>query len=329
MRILVAGGAGYVGSALVPKLLERGYEVDVVDLLWFGNQLPSRVAVLARDVMDVDQAKLAGYDQVIFLAGLSSDPMADYSPSLNFVYNAAAPAYLAYCAKKAGVKRFIYASSCSVYGYAMNELCDEESPASSSYPYGIAKLQGESACMSLQDQGFSVISLRKGTICGHSPRMRFDLVVNTMFKTATVDGRIIVDNPSIWRPILAMQDAVAAYVRAVEASYEVSGVFNVASGNYTVGEIADCVKETLDERMGTDLRLEIRNVTDFQNYKVSCDKAIRSLSFKPQHDVAFIVGDLYAHRASYPDFSDPRYYNIQVFKSLDRIERRSLVGSGT
>jgi nucleoside-diphosphate-sugar epimerase len=124
-----------------------------------------------------------------------------------------------------------------------------------------------------------------------------------------------------------MQDAIAAYVRAIEASDEVSGIFNIASGNYTVGEIADYVKEELDGRLGGALRLELRNITDFRNYKVSCEKAIRSLSFKPQHDVASIVGDLFAHRDAFADFRDPRYYNIEVFKSLDRQRERAAATS--
>lgn len=112
MRLLVAGGAGYVGSALIPRLLERGYMVDVVDLFWFGNNLPAETGLLNKDLFDVTVEDLKDYDQVIFLAGLSNDPMAEYSPNKNFVYNAAAPAYLAYTAKKAGVKRYAYASSC-------------------------------------------------------------------------------------------------------------------------------------------------------------------------------------------------------------------------
>ena len=129
MKILIAGGAGYVGSALVPKLLERDYEVDVLDLLWFGNHLPAGVRVLQKDVLDVTEAELRGYEQVIFLAGLSNDPMADYSPSKNFVSNAASCSYLAYLAKRVGVQRFIFGSSCSVYGYTVNELYNEDSPA--------------------------------------------------------------------------------------------------------------------------------------------------------------------------------------------------------
>jgi nucleoside-diphosphate-sugar epimerase len=106
----VTGSAGYVGSALIPSLLERGYCVDVVDLFWFGNNLPAQTGVLSKDLFDVTVEDLKDYDQVIFLAGLSNDPMAEFSPSKNFIYNAAAPAYLAYTVKKAGVKRYVYSS---------------------------------------------------------------------------------------------------------------------------------------------------------------------------------------------------------------------------
>src|SRR5246500_1715577 len=242
MKILVAGGAGYLGCALIPRLLERGYAIDVVDLFWFGNHLPSQAGILNKDIFSLKVADLEGYDQVVFLAGLSNDPMAEYSPSKNFIFNAAAPAYLAYIAKKAKVARYIYASSCSVYGYTENELYDETRAVSSTYPYGISKLQGEQAAMQLADESFSVISLRKGTVSGYSPRMGLDLIINTMFKSALKDKTITVNNPSIWRPILSIDDAATAYIRAVEADYKISGIFNIASGNYTVGEVADLVR---------------------------------------------------------------------------------------
>src|SRR4051812_18634210 len=250
MKLLIAGGAGYVGSVLIPKLLDRGYKVDVVDLFWFGNHLPRQVGILNKDIFQLTVEDLASYEQVIFLAGLSNDPMAEFSPSKNFIFNAAAPAYLAYVAKNAGIKRCIYASSCSVYGYTENELFDETRPVSSSYPYGISKLQGEQAVTALTSENFSVISLRKGTISGYSPRMRLDLIVNTMFKSAMKDHVITVNNPSIWRPILSINDAATAYIRAIEANQKISGVFNVASGNYTVGEVADLVRNSIKERMG-------------------------------------------------------------------------------
>jgi len=317
MKLLIAGGAGYLGSALIPHLLDRGYEVDVADLFWFGNHLPDEVGILRKDLFDLSVEDLKSYDQAVFLAGLSNDPMADYSPAKNFIYNAASPAYLAYVAKKAGVRRFIYACSCSVYGYTENELFDETRPVASSYPYGISKLQGEQAVMNLLDDKFSVISLRKGTVSGYSPRMRLDLIVNAMFKCALKDGVITVNNPTIWRPILSVEDAISAYIRAVEANENISGIFNIASGNYTVGEVGDQVKSELEERLGTPLRLCIKHVKDVRNYKVSFEKAKNVLSFHPRHDVRSIVRNLIQYRDRFPDWENPLYYNIEVFRKLD------------
>lgn len=318
MRLLIAGGAGYVGSALIPKLLERGYEIDVVDLFWFGNNLPAKTGIISKDIFSLTCEDLEGYDQVVFLAGLSNDPMAEFSPSKNFVFNAAAPAYLAYIAKKAGVRRYVYASSCSVYGYTENELYDENKPVTSSYPYGISKLQGEQAVMAMVNERFSVIALRKGTISGSSPRMRFDLIINTMFKSAMTTGVITVNNPSIWRPILSMQDACSAYTRAIEASPTISGIFNVASGNYTVGEIGDLVKIGIEENLGMKIKLDIKHIQDFRNYKVSIEKARNTLSFHPRSDVKAIVCELTETFCTFRDWSNPQYYNITTFKALEQ-----------
>src|SRR6202045_3400069 len=273
MKILIAGGGGYLGSVLIPRLLDRGYKVDVVDLFLFGNNLPPQVGILNKDIFHLSVEDLEPYDQVVFLAGLSNDPMAEYSPSKNFVFNAAAPSYLAYMAKKAKVKRYIYASSCSVYGYTENELFDEDRPVASSYPYGISKLQGEQAVMQLIDTDFSVIALRKGTVSGYSPRMRFDLIINTMFKCAMKDGVIRVNNPATWRPILSIEDAAMAYIRAIEANQSLSGILNIASGNHTVGEVADLVKGTIHEETGTSPALDIAHIQDIRNYKVSIERA--------------------------------------------------------
>jgi nucleoside-diphosphate-sugar epimerase len=317
MRILIAGGAGYVGSALVPRLAERGYDVTVVDLLWFGNHLPPGTRVVRKDVLGLSAEELEGFDQVIFMAGLSNDPMAEYSPSANFVANAACPAYLAYIAKQAGVRRFIYGSSCSVYGCSADELLDEASPAASAFPYGIAKLQGEFAARQLADDRFSVITLRKGTVCGYSPRMRLDLVVNTMFMTAVTECVVRVDNPSVWRPILAVQDAATAYVRAVECHPGISGTFNVASGNFTLGELADCVHDGVREALGITPRVEIGRRADLRDYRVSIERARDVLSFRPRASIPDVVRDLVEHREAFSDFRSDRYYNIAMFRKLD------------
>jgi nucleoside-diphosphate-sugar epimerase len=316
MRILVAGGAGYIGSRLVPSLVERGYEVEVVDLLWFGNSLPQSVTVVEKDLMELHQKDLEGFDQVIFLAGLSNDPMAEYSPARNFVDNAAGPAYLAYLSKMAGVKRYIHGGSCSVYGYAVDEFYTETSPAVSMYPYGISKLQGEYASLQLQDDTFSVICFRQGTVSGYSPRMRLDLIVNTMFKAALSEGVVTVNNPAIWRPVLSIEDAVAAYLRAVEATDDISGVFNIASGNYTVGEVADYVREAVKTFLGQETRINIKHLMDYRNYKVSFEKAEKILSYKPNHDIEDIVKGLVENKDRFSDFENSRYYNIRVFTEL-------------
>lgn len=316
MNILVAGGAGYIGSVLCPKLLERGYNVDVVDLLWFGNHLPEGINIIKRNLVELTEKDLRDYDAVVFVAGLSNDPMAEYSPANNFAYNASHPAYLSYIAKRAGVKRFIHGGSCSVYGYTVNELYDESSPANSSYPYGISKLQGEFGCLKLADENFSVIGFRQGTVCGYSPRMRLDLVINTMFKSAIQNGLITVNNPAIWRPVLSVKDAASAYIRALESPSEISGIFNIMSGNYTIGELADYVKDTIKEKMGLNVKLEIKNMQDFRNYKVSGQKAANLLSFKPQYDAREIVNDLIENKENFEDFDNQQYYNIRTFKSL-------------
>lgn len=328
MRILVVGGAGYIGSRLCPTLLARGYEVDVVDLFWFGCSFPipeahkmgimanekNEIGLKKADVFSLTVADLKSYDQVIFLAGLSSDPMAELAPAKNFIYNAAAPAYLAYIAKKAGVRRFVYASSCSVYGYTVDELYDENSPISCGYPYGISKLQGEEAVLHMQDEHFSVIALRKGTVSGYSPRMRLDLLINAMFKSACRDGVITVSNPAIWRPILGIADAVDAYIRAIEANYTISGVFNVASENHTLGEIADLVKEY----MGSSIRIELNHVADFRNYKVTWQKAATILSYHARQTTKTILAELSDSLTTTRfDWDDPKYYNIQVLKELN------------
>ena len=317
MKLLVAGGAGYIGSALIPKLFERGYDVVVIDTLWFGNNLPRDVHVIKKDVFELKEPQLRGFDQVIFLAGLSNDPMAEFSPCKNFIYNAAAPAYLGYIAKRSGIKRFIFAGSCSVYGYTLDELYDETKPAVSGYPYSISKLQGEQSLLQFADDTFSVISLRKGTVSGYSSRMRLDLIVNTMFRTAVERGEIVINNPAIWRPILSIQDAVSAYIRAVEADLAISGIFNVASGNYTVGEVGDLVREAVDRHFGGSTKLRVLNIQDYRNYKVDYSKAIKVLGFRPKDGVEDIVEDLVDHMDQFKDFSNPVYYNIEVMKQME------------
>jgi nucleoside-diphosphate-sugar epimerase len=316
MKILLAGGAGYIGSQLAPALRDHGYEVEVIDLCWFGNNLPPDIKVIRKDLFDCTLEDLKGYDQLIFLAGLSNDPMAEYSPARNFISNAALPAYLAFIAKKAGISRYIYASSCSVYGYTVNKMYDETDPVSCAYPYGVSKLQGESGVFQLNDDSFSVISLRQGTVSGHSPRMRMDLIVNTMFKTAMTEGKVVINNPAIWRPIFDLRDTVTAFLRAVQADRTISGVFNVASGNFTVGQVGDIVKNEVEQLTGKKIDIDLRNIQDFRNYKVSIEKAKTYLGYQPQYDIKETIDNLFENKDRYGDFDRDEFYNIRVFKKL-------------
>lgn len=318
-KILLAGGAGYIGTELCKRLMKLDYDITVLDDLWFGNNLDKSIKLIKKDIFGITHKDLVHFDVVIFLAGVSNDPMAEFSPSENFIQNAACPAYLSYESKRAGVKRFIYASSCSVYGYTVDELYDESSPTTCSYPYGISKLQGENGVMQLADNNFSVISLRQGTVCGYSDRMRFDLVVNTMFKNAILHNEITVNNPSIWRPIFHIQDACSAYIRAIQAPDNISGVFNVASDNYTLGQIGDIVSVEMSRLTNNDIKVHINDVKDFRNYKVSIQHAKLTLGFTPIYTVKDIINELFQKASNIQDLEAEKYYNIKVFKSLGKI----------
>ena len=318
-KILLAGGAGYIGTELCKRLMKLDYDITVIDNLWFGNHLDPKIKLIKKDIFQVTYKELVDFDVVIFLAGVSNDPMAEFSPSENFIQNAACPAYLSYESKRAGVKRFIYASYCSVYGYNVDELYDENSPTTCSYPYGISKLQGENGVMQLVDNDFSVISLRQGTVCGYSDRMRFDLVVNTMFKNAMLHNEITVNNPSIWRPIFHIQDACTAYIRAIQAPDNISGIFNVASDNYTLGQIGDIVSVEMSKLLNKEVKMHINDVKDFRNYKVSIQHAKFTLGFTPAYTVKDIIHDLFQHAGSISNMESDKYYNIKIFESLGKI----------
>ncbi len=314
MRILVAGGAGYIGSSLVPNLLSRGHDVKVVDLLWFGNHLPSSVPVVRKDVLDLTEDDLAGVQQVLFMAGLSNDPMADFAPNRNFVSNSAAPAYLAWLAKRTAVARFVYSSSCAVYGFNAQGIRVETDPARCTTPYGISKYLGEQSALYLADENFAVTALRLGTVSGFSPRMRLDLVVNAMFRSALAQKRVVVFNPHIWRPILAVEDAVQAFTLALEAPQDHHGIFNVASANYTIEQLGSAIAARMAHHLGHPIDLEILEMQECRSYNVSTLKAQNDLGFAPKFSVDQMVDNLWANRHLFADLENPCYYNIRFLK---------------
>lgn len=305
MRILICGGAGYIGCRVTETLLNLGHNVEVVDLLWFGNHLPNHpnLTLFKKDVLDLKIGDLEGYEQVIFLAGVSSVPIAELSPGKNFIHNAAAPAYLAHIAKQSGVKRLICASSCSVYEYVSDKICVETDPPLCKHPYAVGKLMGEVGIMHHANEDFSVICFRQGTVCGYSPRMRFDLLINSMVKYAIKNGVVNVVNPELHRPVVGMSDMCQAYVKAVWADYSVSGIFNIASKNYTIGEVADTVCEMLD------CKSNVQTGPDRRSYQISIDKAVNVLGYHPVEFSGSIVNELRNELRTFSDWDDPVYYN--------------------
>jgi len=316
-KILIAGGAGYIGTELSNDLSLRGYDVTVVDLFWFGNYLSDDVKQINKNLIDLKQEDVRGYDAVVFLAGLSNDPMANFSPSKNFIENAAVPTYLAFISKQAGVPRFVYASSCSVYGFTDNEVMDEDSPVNPQYPYGISKLQGEYAIMKMADEGFRPIAMRKGTVGGWSSRMRFDLVVNTMTKYALSQGKITVHNPNLWRPLIDIRDVVTAYRKAIMCSLNISEVFNICGENYTIGRLAnDVVNEFA--AAGMVIEVDTQNRPDVRNYLASNEKAKRVLDFTPEFGPANSIQQIIRHvKEKNIDLDNKRHYNIKTFMELE------------
>ena len=315
-KLLLVGGAGYIGTRLSNYLLEKKYDVTVVDNFWFGDFIDNGVNKIKKNLWDLTPQDLEGFDAVLFLAGLSNDPMAMFRPDLNFIENSSAPVYLGFIAKQAGVKRFICASSCSVYGYTKNKTLNENSLVKPTYAYGISKLQCEQGLMTLEDDNFRPILFRKGTVGGWSPKMRYDLVVNTMLKSAITTGKITVNNAKLWRPLIDIRDVIQGYEKAIEADLDITGIFNLSGGNFTIGDLGNVVYQKLIQ-YGHSVKLEILNNPDVRNYKVSTSKIEDELGFKSQYSPNDSLQEILDQiDINNYDFTKDIYYNINIFKQV-------------
>ena len=225
---------------------------------------------------------------------------------------------MAYITKQAQIRRFIGASSCSVYGHTKNKTLTETSTVKPTYPYGISKLQCERGIMLLEDDNFKPILFRKGTVGGWSERMRYDLVVNTMLMTAFTKRKITVNSPQLWRPLLDIRDAIQGYWRAIELfpDSDISGVYNLSGGNYTIGELGKIIYDNLSEK-GYDIELEYLDIEDIRNYKVDITKIEEELDYAPKFTPSGTVQEILENiNLDEYDFSDDKYYNINVFKKV-------------
>ena len=334
-KVLLVGGAGYLGSVLAHELLERGYAVRILDRLYFGDQgladIRDRVELLVADMRGATEEALGDVDAVINVGGLSNDPTAEYNPRANHEMNVTAGVTLAKLCQNHGVRRYIYASSCSVYdrGVADEErdvVLDETAQVSPRAAYSESKFAAERELLPLASDDFCVSILRKGTLFGFSLRMRYDLVVNTFVKDAMSRGVMTLHyGGEMWRPLVDVRDAARAYIALLQADTDaINGqVFNVVYRNFRISELALRVRAALRESGVQCDILPDYNYKGVRNYRVSGKKLQRTLDFAPSITVEESVQTMVEsiRRSGYTDFDNPRYYNIRWMQLLEQAQR--------
>lgn len=291
---------GYIGTVLVPMLQKSGHDVEGLDTdlyqrCTFTGILPD-IKTHKKDVRDLEKDDVAGFDAVIHLAGLSNDPLGDYRPALTQEINERASIRLAQLAKTVGVKRFLFASSCSNYGAAGADFLTEEAAFNPVTPYGVSKVKVELALRNMAGEHFSPVYMRASTAYGMSPRIRFDLVTNNLTAWAFTTGQVYLKSDgSAWRPIVHVEDIARAYIAALHAPREVvhNEAFNVGTTteNYQIREIADIVTEVV---AGSRIEFARDAGPDKRCYRVDCNKIARVLpEFKPQWTARLGIEQLY------------------------------------
>lgn len=326
-RILVTGHHGYIGAVLARLLKDAGHEVVGLDSdLFANNRFVGKVAEIPsiiRDLRDVEPADLEGFEAVLHLAALSNDPLGDLNPELTYKINHEASMQLARLAKKAGVRRFIFSSSCSMYGAAGSSMLDELAPFNPVTPYAESKVLVERELTSLADQNFSPVFLRNTTAYGVSPYMRFDIVLNNLVAWAYTTGKVTIQSDGTpWRPLIHIEDICRAFIAALEAPVEIihNQAFNVGitEENYQVRELAQVVQETVP---GCAIDYSPNGGPDPRSYRVNFGKIKSALpGFQPKWNIRRGAQELYdacrEAKLTFEDFEGQRFKRITHIRKL-------------
>lgn len=341
MRTLLTGHDGYLGSVMLPFLRAAGHDVVGLDSGLFrharfgaaarrGNGAGRPPGLGTRDIRDVEAGELEGFDAVIHLAALSNDPLGDLDPELTEDINRDASIRLARLAKDAGVQRFLFASSCSLYGVAGERRVDESSPFNPITPYGYSKVEVEEALRALADRDFSPTFLRNATAYGASPALRLDVVVNNLVASGFTTNEVLLKSDgSSWRPLVHSEDIARAFLAVLEAPRERihARAFNVGreGEDYRISELAEMVARALP---GTRVRMEDRAVDDPRSYRVDCSLLPETLpSFRPQWTVEKGIRELVeAFRRedlSRAEVENGRYIRLREIRRLREAGRLS------
>jgi nucleoside-diphosphate-sugar epimerase len=322
-NIFITGGAGYVGAVLVPKLLDKGYNVTVLDLMIYGEGvLPAHpdLKKIKGDIRDQGLLKkiIPGHDAVIHLACISNDPSFELNPTLGKSINLDAFEPLVKIAKESGVKRFIYASSSSVYGIKDSPDVTEDMELEPLTDYSKFKAECERILNSYSSKEFTTLTIRPATVCGYSPRLRLDLTVNILTNLAINKGEITVFGGEQKRPNIHIEDMTDLYcILLTLPSEKINGkIFNAGYENHTVGQIAGMVKHVI----GENVKIVTSPTNDHRSYHISSEKIKNELGFTPKHTIEEAVSDLKKEfeAGNIPDsFNDPKYFNVKLMQLIE------------